>query len=192
MLCCSWCEPPLEGHSYRMAMTSTKPCMMAVNTYTPQELQPPQPRRAARLPANRNPPGVWMHIIRMLRLPACLRLYVVQICGMYWTAASAAEVIPRKFAQALRCDGAPSESAVETTTTTRPWIRQMPATLIAVRHVGWSGSFSSSSSSETSASSLLKKTRNRTRLYIYISHCQHRHTLSYIYRVTYVGPRIEG
>lgn len=47
--------------------------MEAVRTKMPHELQPATPSRANRLPANRKPPGVWMHIIGMLKLPTCLR-----------------------------------------------------------------------------------------------------------------------
>ena len=48
-----------------------------------QVLHPSGPKRAKRLAANKKPPGVWMHIIGMLRLPACFRWYVVHIWGMY-------------------------------------------------------------------------------------------------------------
>jgi hypothetical protein len=51
--------------------------MMAVRRKMPQELQPAQPNLANRLPEKRSPPGVWMHIMGMLRLPTCFRWYVV-------------------------------------------------------------------------------------------------------------------
>lgn len=43
-----------------------------------------------------------MHIIGTLKLPTCLRRYVMVICGMYWTAARTAAKIPLKMAQLPR------------------------------------------------------------------------------------------
>jgi hypothetical protein len=43
-------------------------------------------------------PGLWMHIIGMLRAPTTFIWYVCISCGAYWIAASKAEETPRKVA----------------------------------------------------------------------------------------------
>ena len=44
-------------------------------------------------------PGVWMHIMGMLSAPTSFMRYVWMICGMYWIAASMAELTPSRVAQ---------------------------------------------------------------------------------------------
>lgn len=109
---------------------------MAVRTKMPHELQPDQPSRANKLAAKRKPPGVWMHIIGMLKLPTCLRRYVVQIWGMYCTAARMAAMTPSVLAQVGRCSLATVERIPVMTMTARPCSRVNDATRSAVCHLG--------------------------------------------------------
>jgi hypothetical protein len=77
-----------------------------------------------------------MHIIGMLRLPTCPRLYVVQICGKYWTTARAAAIKPSIFAHVDRRLGYDMKNTALMMRTTRPWIRHNKATLTAVLQLG--------------------------------------------------------
>ena len=52
-----------------MHITSKTPCSVPKTRYTLQALHPATPNLAARLPAKTNPPGVWISIIGMLKLP---------------------------------------------------------------------------------------------------------------------------
>lgn len=77
-----------------------------------------------------------MHIIGILRLPTCLRWYVVQICGMYCTAARRAAITPRMLAQVGSCCLATAERTPVITMTARPCSKVNDATSRAVCHLG--------------------------------------------------------
>jgi hypothetical protein len=47
-------------------------------------------------------PGLWMHIVTMLRLPTSLLDHVLRICGINWKAENSVEDRPRKVAQRER------------------------------------------------------------------------------------------
>ena len=57
------------------------------------------PGRSAMLRTIRMAPGVWMHIMGMLSAPTSLMPQVCEIWGMYWNAASKADVTPKNIVQ---------------------------------------------------------------------------------------------
>ena len=50
-------------------------------------------------------PGLWMHIIGILKAPTTFILYVCISCGAYWIAASMADETPRNVAHDERACG---------------------------------------------------------------------------------------
>lgn len=98
--------------SHIIHITNRPPCRHPVTTYVTQLLHL-VPSLLAKLMAHTNDPGVWMHIIGMLRLPTCFSVHVVYSCGMYWSEARIVDWIPRKFAHATSCgDGAVEDTSV--------------------------------------------------------------------------------
>ena len=120
--------------------------------------QPAQPRRAKRLAAKRRPPGVWMSIMGMLRLPTWRSVRVVYICGTYCMAARPAAMMPRRFAQKVRCVGIARAKKPVVIMTMRAWRMQRAPTVTAVCHRGCG--------SEGVLSRYRKNTRKRTRLLV--------------------------
>ena len=55
--------------------------------------------RRAMLSTISTAPGLWIIIIAMLSAPTSFMRYVWMICGMYWIAASIAELTPSSVAQ---------------------------------------------------------------------------------------------
>ena len=86
-----------SASSHVTHMTSSAPCSRPVTTNVAQLLQR-VPSRMARLAAKIKLPGVWMHIMGILRLPTCLRRHVVASCGMYCIDASTVLCTPSEFA----------------------------------------------------------------------------------------------
>ena len=90
----------LSSHIIHIA--NNAPWRTPVTTYVIQLLHL-VPSRLARLAAQTNEPGVWMHIMGMLSDPTCLSAQVVYSCGIYCKEARTIDWMPRKFAQAVSC-----------------------------------------------------------------------------------------
>ena len=65
------------------AIASKIPCRTPVTRYIDHRLQPSQPDLAASVALHMNAPGVWMHIMGILKLPTDFRRQVVWSCGRY-------------------------------------------------------------------------------------------------------------
>jgi hypothetical protein len=148
----------LSLNSKRMPMNNRQPCSIPVTMYTPQALQPSEPNLIARLVANTKLPGVWMHIIGILRLMTCCSFQVVQSWGRYCMQARTAAQRPSIVAHVCKAFGYQSRKTADNITTTTKCATDMRTTVRASFHDGGGGA----SEGCSSGAGVGKKTRKRS------------------------------